>query len=102
VVSEDVNAWICPYCSVHLETLSPIFLNCDLAKFLWSLSPWSFNISFFSSKPITKWILAIIYPSNRLGIPIFESRKFQLLVATVLDLIWLSRNKVIHEAIGLI
>jgi hypothetical protein len=45
--------------------------------------------------------MAIIYPSNRLGIPIAEFMKFQLFAATVLNLIWLSRNKVIHEAIQL-
>jgi hypothetical protein len=76
VVSEDVSAWVCSFCRGHLETLSHIFLNYDLAKFLWSFSPWSLHISSFSSKPIFEWILAIIYPSSWLGISIAESREF--------------------------
>jgi hypothetical protein len=79
--------------------LTNIFLNCDLAKYLWSFSPWSLHISSFSSKHIFEWILAIIYPTCRLGIPIADCRKFQLFATTVLDLIWLLRNKLIHEAI---
>jgi len=53
----------------------------------------------FFSKHISEWILAIIYPTSRLGISIADYRKFQLFATTVLDLIWLSRNKLIHEAI---
>jgi len=79
--------------------LTNIFLNCDLAKYLWSFSSWSLHISSFSSKHISEWILAIIYPISRLGIPIADCRKFQLFATTVLDLIWLLRNKLIHEAI---
>jgi hypothetical protein len=54
---------------------------------------------FFLDLSISEWILTIIYPTSRLGIPIADCKKFQLFATTVLDLIWLSRNKLIHEAI---
>jgi hypothetical protein len=34
VVSDDPEAWLCPFCKGPLETLSHIFLECHLAKIL--------------------------------------------------------------------
>jgi exonuclease III len=99
VVSEDANTWVCPFCKGPLETLCHIFLECDLARILWRNSPWSIMSSSFSSRPISDWILAIIYPTSRLAIPLVETRKFQLFASLTLDFIWLSRNKLIHEAL---
>jgi len=62
IILEDANAWVCPFCNGPLETLSHIFLDCALAKVLWRFAVWPLNISHFSSRPISEWILAIIYP----------------------------------------
>jgi hypothetical protein len=56
-------------------------------------------ISSYSSKPIHEWILAIVFPAENLAIPITDVRKFQLFAVLTLDVIWLSRNKLIHEDI---
>jgi hypothetical protein len=69
-----------------------------LARILWRNSPWSI-ISSSSSRPISDWILAIIYPTSRLAIPLVETRKFQLFASLTFDFIWLSRNKLIHDAL---
>jgi hypothetical protein len=84
---------------VFLETLSHIFLDCALVKVLWRFALWPLNISHFSSRPISEWILAIIYPLNRLDIPTADYCKFQLFAALVMDLIWQSRTKLIHDGI---
>ena len=62
-------------------------------------SPWPITASSFSSRPISDWILAVIYPLDRLAIPLAETRKFQLFANLNLDFIWFSTNKLIHEAI---
>jgi hypothetical protein len=80
-----------------METLSHIFLDCALAKNLWRSASWALNIFYFSSNPISDWILALIYPSTHLDIPSIDSRKFQLFAILVMDLISQSRNKLIHE-----
>jgi hypothetical protein len=64
------NVWVCPFCNGPLETLNYIFLDCDLARFLWRTSPWPLLLSSFAAKPISEWIIAIIYPSVKLAIPI--------------------------------
>jgi hypothetical protein len=99
ILSEDANAWVCSFCNGPLETLSHIFLDCALAKVLWRSAPWPLNISYFSSRPISEWILIVIYSSDRLAIPAADSRKFQLFAALVMDLIWQFRNKLIHDSI---
>jgi hypothetical protein len=59
-----------------METLSHIFLDCALAKVLYRSALWPLNISYFSSRPISDWILAVTYPSKRLDVPTTDSRKF--------------------------
>ena len=98
VFYEDGNAWVCPFCKGPLETLPYIFLDCVLAKALWSSCPWSFNLARFSSRPISDWILAIIFPYAKLDIPKVECRQFQLHATLVLDYIWQARNKLMHKA----
>jgi hypothetical protein len=97
VVSNDPNAWVCPFCKGPIETLSHIFLECDLATSLWSLSSWPNVIGGFVSRPISEWILALLSPIVVLGVAKNEVRKFQLFASLVLDFIWKARNLLIHE-----
>jgi hypothetical protein len=99
VVSEDPSAWLCPFCKGPLETLPHIFLECNLASFLWRSSPWSVPFSDYSSRPIAGWILAIIFPDISLGISKNEVKKFQLYAALMLDSIWRCRNILIHDKV---
>jgi hypothetical protein len=97
VVSNDPNAWVCPFCKGPIETLSHIFLECELATSLWSLSPWPNVLGGFVSRPISDWILALLSPVVVLGVTKNEVRKFQLFASLVLDFIWRARNLLIHE-----
>jgi hypothetical protein len=99
VVSDDPEAWSCPFCKGPLETLSHIFLECHLAKFLWRCSPCPFSILAFSTRPISDWVLAILSPMAALGIPKLEVRKFQHFAVLTLDFIWRARNQLVHEGI---
>ncbi len=62
VISIVDGAWQCPFCKGPLETLSHIFLECDLAIFLWNSSPWPNCYAGFSNCPISDWVLAILFP----------------------------------------
>lgn len=99
IISEDMDAWVCPFCKNSLETLSHIFLECDLARILWRSSSWPLFPSAFASRHISDWILAIIFPVKMLAIPKYEVRKFQLFASLTLDFIWMARNKLIHDGI---
>jgi len=59
-----------------MKTLSHIFLDCALAKVLYRSALWPLNISYFSSRPISDWILTVTYPSKRLDVPTTDSCKF--------------------------
>ena len=95
----DPAAWLCPFCNGPLETLAHIFLECNLAIFLWRSSPWSISTTDFYSRPIAGWILAIIFSVAYLGIPKVDVWKFQLYVALILDSIWRCRSLLIHEGV---
>jgi hypothetical protein len=76
VITDEVNAWVCPFCKGPLETLCHIFLECSLARILWKNSSWPLDTVGFSSRPIADWIFAIIYPVDLFGIPTAEVRTF--------------------------
>jgi hypothetical protein len=71
-----------------------------VARILWRTSSWPLITSGFAARPISDWVLAILYPVEWLAIPKNEARRFQIFAALTLDLIWFSRNnKLIHEAL---
>jgi hypothetical protein len=74
-------------------------LECDLARILWRSSPWPLNPAGFALRPISDWILAIVFPSVWLSIPTRDSKRFQIFASLILDVIWMARNKLVHEAI---
>jgi hypothetical protein len=85
------------FCEGLVKTLSHIFLDCDLALFLWNSSSWPNVIGDCASRPISEWILAILSPVVILGVGAAEVRKFQLFASLVLDFIWRARNLLIYE-----
>ena len=94
-----VNVWVfCPFCKGPQETLSHIFLDCDLVKILWRSSLWPLNTAVFSSRPISNWILVITYPIDWLAVPKDEVSRFQLF-ALLHSLWWFTINKLVHEAL---
>jgi hypothetical protein len=99
VVSEDPDAWLCPFCKGPLETLTHIFLECDLARILWRSSPWPISFLGYSTRSISVWVVDILSPMAAFSIPKSEVRNFQLFVALTLDLIWRCRNILIHEGV---
>jgi hypothetical protein len=76
IISEDMDAWVCPFCKNSLETLSHIFLERDLARILWRSSSWPIIPPDFVSRHISDWIFTITSPVMILAIPNFEVRKF--------------------------
>jgi hypothetical protein len=76
------------------EALTHIFLDCDLTRILWRSSSWPLITLGFSARPISNWILAILFYVEMLAIPKQVARKFQLYASLTLDLIWFSRDKI--------
>jgi hypothetical protein len=99
VSSVDLDSWVCPFCKGPQETLSHLFLECDLARLLWWNSPWPLITSSFVVRPIADWIAVIVNRALLLAIPRKEVRKFQIFAALTLDFIWFSRNKLIFEGL---
>ncbi|KAB1219390.1 hypothetical protein CJ030_MR3G001127 [Morella rubra] len=50
-------------------------------------------------RPIEDWIHCILDPSRFLGIPASATHSFQLFAALMLDHLWMTRNKMLHDHI---
>jgi hypothetical protein len=67
-------------------------------SFLYS-SPWPNFYAGFSNRPISDWVLAILFPCEKLDIPIHDARRFQLFGSITMHLLWFSRNRLIHDVV---
>lgn len=94
--SINSEVWSCPMCNSNVETIEHVFLGCDIARIIWIQSDW--NIDAFESFHISSWIKAISEPSKYLEIPSKEVHDFQLFAAIAMDMIWYSRNQVVHNS----
>jgi hypothetical protein len=97
--SEDPAAWVCPFCKDAQETISHVFLDCSFARSLWNSLSWPLISESLCNLPISEWISAILYPHQKLAIPIQEIRQFQLCVAITIDHIWYVRNQLVHNEV---
>ena len=70
--SEDQAAWVCPFCKDAQETISHVFLDCSFARSLWNSLSWPLISESLCNLPISEWISAILYPHQKLAIPIHE------------------------------
>ncbi|GLT62172.1 hypothetical protein SLA2020_348290 [Shorea laevis] len=52
----------------------------------------------FEDFPISHWIKVILDPLKFLAIPKKDIRRFQLFAIITMDLIWFSRNQVVHNS----
>jgi hypothetical protein len=86
-----------PLCSGPPKTLQYIFLGCPFARRLWLNSSWPLITSSLSSQPIANWTKSLLHPCETFEISPKEAHNFQLLVLVLLNHIWLTRNKVIHN-----
>jgi hypothetical protein len=97
--SEDQAAWVCPFCKDAQATISHVFLDCSFARSLWNSLSWPLISESLCNLPISEWISAILYPHQKLAIPIHEIRQFQLFVAITIDHIWYVRNQLVHNEV---
>lgn len=62
------------------------------------LSQWPLRTTALEAFPISSWIKSILNPPKFRAIPRKEARCFQLFAIIVMDIIWFSRNQVVHNS----
>jgi hypothetical protein len=87
----------CPLCKVADDSLSHMFFECFYARIVWRLSFWPLDSTAFHFNSMEAWIATIIAPEHSLGIPLRDQHKFQIFAAVACDILWLYRNKALHE-----
>jgi hypothetical protein len=87
----------CPLCKVAADSLKHLFFDCFYAQVVWRLSFWPLDSTAFHFSSMEAWIAAIISLEHSLGIPLRDQHKFQIFASVACDILWLYRNKALHE-----
>jgi hypothetical protein len=90
---------LCPLCSTKEDSLSHLFFRCIFARVVWRSSFWPFDSFVWSSFSLPNWIKAIIHPHSSLRILLADIHLFQIFDAMLCDLLWFSKNKVVHKGV---
>lgn len=98
----DSSQLICVGCGQHNETVLHVFHGCTLANLLWSTSIWGLHISRIPDTYLTKWIHILLNAETLLGIRPLSFQSFILHTALLMDVLWFSRNKAIHDGVQII
>lgn len=88
---------VCPLCRQADETAHHLFLVCHFSRLLWREGPWAFNLAAFSQESLIIWFKFILNPYNLPANVRGKWDEFMLYIAIVLDSLWFTRNKVVHE-----
>lgn len=89
----------CLICGDSSESLHYLLFSCSYSRLIWRLSPWGLNVEFYQQHAIEEWIQSILDPPRFLGISTLDCHLFQLFAVLMLDLLWMARNKMLHEGI---
>lgn len=98
----DSSQLICVGCGQHNETVLHVFHGCTLANLLWSTSIWGLHISRIPATYLTKWIHILLNAETLLGFRPLSFQSFILHTALLMDVLWFSRNKAIHDGVQII
>uniref|UniRef100_A0A2N9I2Q1 CCHC-type domain-containing protein n=1 Tax=Fagus sylvatica TaxID=28930 RepID=A0A2N9I2Q1_FAGSY len=87
----------CPLCEIALESPIHVFWECHFARSLWFGCDWGIMTEYFQFLSARDLIKAVIFPPEDVKAISGGERKFMLLGAIILDVIWKSRNLKVHE-----
>jgi hypothetical protein len=90
---------VCPLCNVEEDSLNHLFFRCVFARIAWRSSHWPLDFLKWSSLNLPNWIKGILSPHQSFSIPLDDTQLFQIYVAVLCDMLWLSRNKAIHKGV---
>ncbi|XP_059460221.1 uncharacterized protein LOC132189495 [Corylus avellana] len=89
----------CPLCNVEEDSLSHLFFRCFFARVSWRYSHWPLDSMKWSSLSLSDWIKGILSPHQSFGIPLADSHLFQIYAVVLCDMLWFSRNQVVHKGV---
>lgn len=87
----------CVLCGSAEETSHHLLIECLVSRIIWSSFPWALDICIFSNQPLSSWLQSIIDPFLIPGLPSDAFLHFQLYALNTWDLLWWSRNQIVHN-----
>lgn len=87
----------CVLCGEHPESFHQILLVYPFSWSIWSEPSWQLNIMVFGDGWVADWVQKILHPHQLIGIPLEDQHLFQIFAANVMDLLWATRNQLVHR-----
>lgn len=87
----------CVLCGEADESTHHLLLECLVSQILWCHSPWGLDIRTFAGKPLSDWLLTMLDPSTLPSLAPDDYHLFQLYALISWDIIWWTRNQIIHN-----
>ena len=81
------------------DSLIHLFFRCSFARIAWRSSFLPLNSLAWSSLSLSSWVKGILSSHAVFGIPQDDCHLFQIYSSVLCDILWLSRNKAIHDGI---
>jgi hypothetical protein len=66
----------CSLCSYPIDSLSHLFFTCPITRVVWRQSFWPLDTIALNVTNMTNWLLIILDPYRRLGVPPAETQRF--------------------------
>ncbi|KAB1202065.1 hypothetical protein CJ030_MR8G029144 [Morella rubra] len=85
------------FCELEAESLEHIFFFCPRAVLAWRESPWGLQTLCLRDCSILDWITALLDPVAYLEFSEDQSVHLIRYGAILMDVIWLSRNQLLHQ-----
>ncbi|KAK9287687.1 hypothetical protein L1049_016125 [Liquidambar formosana] len=92
-----INDLSCPLCGAEVETLKHNVLECKITEMIWLSSRWPIRLASFNHLSINDWIITILTNGTGLNLPVEDAPKFLIFAVVLMDCVWMTRNKVLHE-----
>lgn len=84
-------------CNFAMESLEHIFFTWPIAQLLWHESSWQLAIDAMGERHIGDWIKCVLSPTMHFGIPVEEQMNFIPFAVILIDSLWFTHNKIIHD-----
>ncbi|KAB1219818.1 hypothetical protein CJ030_MR3G009460 [Morella rubra] len=87
----------CVFCELEEESLVHLFFYCPQAVLSWRESPWGLQTNRIVDWSIREWVAALLDPTASLSLPADQAELLIRYGAILMDVIWCSRNQVVHN-----
>lgn len=95
---EDAESFLCPFCHQATEDSLHLFFRCSMACVVWRTFAWPVHMDSILLSNAAEMVGFLLNVGNDLNLDSSWVRAFVLNASIVLNVIWFTRNDVVHNS----